>query len=456
MMVPDPARAHPALHADGQAAAGPATCRRSSCPFLVTGFGVFMMRQYVAQAVPDELIEAARVDGCSHAADLLERRAARRCGRPRRCSALLTFMADLERLPLAATSCSTPDNPTVQVSLRHAVERLLHRLRRWSSPAPRSATLPLLLVFVAVRPADHRRHHGRCGQGVTDRTARPTPATRRSGRRWLPGRASSGARRPRRTRSRARPPRTAARRRSGTPSAARPGAVRRRRHRRRRRATTTTATRDDVGLMAELGPRRRTGSRSPGRGCSPTGAGPVNPARARLLRRLVDELLERGHRAVADALPLGPAAGARGRRRLAGPGHRRPVRRLRRRSCTARSATGCAPGPRSTSRGARRSSATAPGVHAPGPAGRRPPPSGRGAPPAARPRPGRRRRCGRPAPDAEVGITLNLYAVAPADRPARPTSTRPGASTGWRNRFFLDPVLRGRVPGRRARRTSRR
>lgn len=34
-------------------------------PFLVSGFGVFMMRQYTMQAVPDELIEAARVDGCS-------------------------------------------------------------------------------------------------------------------------------------------------------------------------------------------------------------------------------------------------------------------------------------------------------------------------------------------------------------------------------------------------------
>jgi cellobiose transport system permease protein len=34
-------------------------------PFLVSGFGVFMMRQYAASAVSDELIEAARVDGCS-------------------------------------------------------------------------------------------------------------------------------------------------------------------------------------------------------------------------------------------------------------------------------------------------------------------------------------------------------------------------------------------------------
>ena len=34
-------------------------------PFLVSGFGVFMMRQFVSQAVPDEMIDAARLDGAS-------------------------------------------------------------------------------------------------------------------------------------------------------------------------------------------------------------------------------------------------------------------------------------------------------------------------------------------------------------------------------------------------------
>lgn len=36
-------------------------------PGLVTAFGVFFMRQYLVDAIPDELIEAARVDGCSMA-----------------------------------------------------------------------------------------------------------------------------------------------------------------------------------------------------------------------------------------------------------------------------------------------------------------------------------------------------------------------------------------------------
>ena len=34
-------------------------------PALVTAFGVFWMTQYLRQAIPDELIEAATVDGCS-------------------------------------------------------------------------------------------------------------------------------------------------------------------------------------------------------------------------------------------------------------------------------------------------------------------------------------------------------------------------------------------------------
>jgi cellobiose transport system permease protein len=34
-------------------------------PNLVTAFGVFLMRQYIVGGVPNELIAAARVDGCN-------------------------------------------------------------------------------------------------------------------------------------------------------------------------------------------------------------------------------------------------------------------------------------------------------------------------------------------------------------------------------------------------------
>ncbi|MCE7793928.1 carbohydrate ABC transporter permease [Salipaludibacillus sp. CUR1] len=35
-------------------------------PGLMNAFGIFWMRQYIASAVPDEIIEAARIDGCSN------------------------------------------------------------------------------------------------------------------------------------------------------------------------------------------------------------------------------------------------------------------------------------------------------------------------------------------------------------------------------------------------------
>ncbi|THV36469.1 carbohydrate ABC transporter permease [Glycomyces buryatensis] len=34
-------------------------------PWVAPAFGIFMMRQYTEQAIPDELIHAARIDGCS-------------------------------------------------------------------------------------------------------------------------------------------------------------------------------------------------------------------------------------------------------------------------------------------------------------------------------------------------------------------------------------------------------
>jgi cellobiose transport system permease protein len=35
-------------------------------PGMVTAFGVFWMRQYTAASVPDELVDAGRIDGCGH------------------------------------------------------------------------------------------------------------------------------------------------------------------------------------------------------------------------------------------------------------------------------------------------------------------------------------------------------------------------------------------------------
>ena len=128
-----------------------------------------------------------------------------------------------------------------------------------------------------------------------------------------------------------------------------------RRHR-RRRLRPLPPVREDVALMAELG-LTRTGSRWPGRGSSRTG-GPGQPARAGLLPTGWSTSCSSRHRALGDALPLGPAAGAGGRRRLDQPRHAGRFAEYAADRARPRWATACRPGSRSTSRGAPRSSAT--------------------------------------------------------------------------------------------------
>ncbi len=84
-------------------------------PTLVTAFGVFFLRQYLLRAVPDELIEAARIDGASllrifwSVVVPLARPAMAVLG-------MLTFMATWNDLfwPLIVLNS---DNPTVQVAI---------------------------------------------------------------------------------------------------------------------------------------------------------------------------------------------------------------------------------------------------------------------------------------------------------------------------------------------------
>jgi cellobiose transport system permease protein len=84
-------------------------------PALVSAFGVFLMRQYIVSAVPNELIDASRVDGCStirvfwHVVVPAVRPAAA-------VLALLTFLNAWNDFfwPLIVL---TPQNPTVPVAV---------------------------------------------------------------------------------------------------------------------------------------------------------------------------------------------------------------------------------------------------------------------------------------------------------------------------------------------------
>ena len=114
-------------------------------PFLVTGFGVFMMRQYASQAIPDELIEAARVDGATTfrifwsvvgpalrpAASVL---------------ALFTFMQTWNEF-IWPRAVLNPDNPTVQYSLA-LLNNAYSNDYTLMFAGTVVATVPLFIVFV--------------------------------------------------------------------------------------------------------------------------------------------------------------------------------------------------------------------------------------------------------------------------------------------------------------------
>ena len=114
-------------------------------PFLTSAFGVFMMRQYISSAVPDELIEAARVDGCSTlrtywnvvlpavlpAAGVL---------------ALLTFMEQWNSY-FWPRAILTTDNPTLQVSVAF-ISYGYYTDYSMVFAATAVATLPLVVVFL--------------------------------------------------------------------------------------------------------------------------------------------------------------------------------------------------------------------------------------------------------------------------------------------------------------------
>lgn len=114
-------------------------------PFLVSGFGVFMMRQYASQAVPDELIEAARVDGASTLRIFFSvvlpalRPAAAILG-------LFTFMQYWNDFLWPYVSLD-PEHPTVQVALSR-LSTGYYQDQALVMAGTLMATLPLIVVVV--------------------------------------------------------------------------------------------------------------------------------------------------------------------------------------------------------------------------------------------------------------------------------------------------------------------
>ncbi|MEU9507716.1 carbohydrate ABC transporter permease [Micromonospora sp. NPDC048170] len=114
-------------------------------PFLVSAFGVFMMRQYASQAISDELIEAGRMDGASTFRIYWNivlpalRPAAAVLG-------LLTFMETWNSF-LWPYAVLTSENPTLQVSLAF-LSYAYYTDYSQVFAATAIGTLPLVIVFI--------------------------------------------------------------------------------------------------------------------------------------------------------------------------------------------------------------------------------------------------------------------------------------------------------------------
>ncbi|RSM91506.1 carbohydrate ABC transporter permease [Kibdelosporangium aridum] len=114
-------------------------------PGLVTAFGVFFMRQYFERAIPDELLEAGRMDGCNslrlfwHIALPAARPAAAVLG-------LFTFMQAWNDFfwPLVVL---VPENPTVQIALNTLASGYTTDYNLVLTAAT-IATVPVLAVFL--------------------------------------------------------------------------------------------------------------------------------------------------------------------------------------------------------------------------------------------------------------------------------------------------------------------
>ena len=207
-------------------------------PFLVSGFGVFMMRSTPSQAVPDELIEAARVDGAPPCAST-GTSCCRRCGPAWPCWPA-DLHGDVEQFlwPYGRPHPGQPDRAGVA---RLPLDGLLHRLLAGLRRHRCSAVLPLssFSSCSAARSSAASWKVRSRRDNAADSTRSRSPTTRAlafpHGFLWGAATAAyqiEGA-----------AARTGARPRSGTPSARQPGTRRERRtHRRRRHATTTTAT----------------------------------------------------------------------------------------------------------------------------------------------------------------------------------------------------------------------
>ncbi len=115
-------------------------------PGLVTAFGVFWMRQYITGAVPDELLEAGRVDGCSTIR--LFRHVVAPAVRPAMAVlGLFTFLTAWNEFLWPLVVLNSKNNWTVQIALRNLNDQYYTNYSMVMA-ATLLSVVPLIVVFL--------------------------------------------------------------------------------------------------------------------------------------------------------------------------------------------------------------------------------------------------------------------------------------------------------------------
>lgn len=117
-------------------------------PALVNAFGVFFMTQYLTEALPMELLEAGRMDGCSN--NRLFWHVVLPAARPAMAVlGMLTFLATWNDYLWPLVVLASPENQTVQVALSQLRAGYVQDYAL-ALTGTVLATLPLIIVFGAL------------------------------------------------------------------------------------------------------------------------------------------------------------------------------------------------------------------------------------------------------------------------------------------------------------------
>ena len=164
-------------------------------PFLAGPFGVFLMRQFI-QSLPDELIQAARIDGAGELRIFFSV-ILPLCGPALATLGILTFLTSWNNFLWPLVVAQTEDKYTLPVALalyavgpeRHPVRAPARRLRRRRAPRARRLPAPAAPHHAGHRDDRHQvnPHHtplpGRRHHHENPIHARPRVDSRRRGRR---------------------------------------------------------------------------------------------------------------------------------------------------------------------------------------------------------------------------------------------------------------------------------